>query len=182
MDRMLVERAQHGDRLAFAQLAAASSDRLFAIALRIVRDFDLASDVLQMALLQIWRDLRSLRDPDRFEAWSYRVIVHVCQAELRRHRRRREASDLLASEAVVPDASISIAARDELDRAFARLTVHQRAILVLRYYGDQSIPEIAATLGVRPGTVKSRLHYAREAMRAAVEADARHVPQEGRLA
>ena len=80
------------------------------------------------------------------------------------------------------DSQLGVALRDELERAFNRLNADQRTVLVLRYYRDQSVAEIATTLGVSVGTVKSRLHYARSAMRAAIEADARPVPQEGRPA
>ena len=182
MDRSLVERAQHGDRQAFAQLASGASDRLFAIALRIVRDHHAAGDVLQAALIQIWRDLPTLRDAERFEAWSYRVTVRQSQAELRRTRRHPTTVELLPSDASIGDGQISISLRDELERAFQRLAADQRTVLVLMYYEDQTVAEIAATLGISQGTVKSRLHYARAAMRAAVEADARPVSQEGRLA
>ena len=182
MDRRLVERAQEGDRQAFAQVAAGASDRLFASALRIVRDYDAAGDVLQAALIQIWRDLPTLRDPDRFDAWSYRVTARQSQTELRRRRRRPVLVELLPTDAAIGDGEISVSLRDELERAFQRLAADQRAVLVLMYYEDQTVAEIAATLGISQGTVKSRLHYARAAMRAAVEADARPVPQEGRLA
>jgi RNA polymerase sigma-70 factor (ECF subfamily) len=178
----LVERAQQGDREAFAQLAGASSDRLYATALRILRDGDRAGDALQNALVDIWRELPKLRDPDRFEAWSYRVVVRRCHSELRHAQRRPGAIELLPSHAAIGDEQISVSQRDELERAFTRLPVDQRAVLVLMYYRDLTIPEIASALDVSPGTVKSRLHYARDAMRAAMEADARPVPQEGRLA
>jgi RNA polymerase sigma-70 factor (ECF subfamily) len=181
VDRSLVERAQHGDRHAFAQLASGASDRLFAIALRIVRDYHGAGDVLQAALIQIWRDLPTLRDPERFDAWSYRVTVRQSQAELRRTRRRPATVDLMPTDAAIGDGQISVSLRDELERAFQRLAPDQRAVLVLMYYEEQTVAEIATTLGISQGTVKSRLHYARAAMRAAVEADARPVPQEGRL-
>jgi RNA polymerase sigma-70 factor, ECF subfamily len=182
VDRNLVERAQRGDRDAFAQLATIASDRLFATALRILRDFDAAGDALQMALVHIWRDLPTLRDPERFEAWSYRLIVRQCHAELRRARRRPRAADLMSTDAAIGDAQLSVSLRDELDRAFERLSTDHRAVLVLMYYGDHTIPEIAESLGISEGTVKSRLHYARSAMRAALDADARPVSQEGRLA
>lgn len=182
MDRILVERAQRGDREAFAQLALAASDRLYAVALRVLRDADAAGDALQSALVTIWRGIPALRDPDRFEGWSYQLMVRQCQTELR--RRRRQRSDLALSPIDMPtgDSQLGVALRDELERAFNRLNADQRTVLVLRYYRDQSVAEIATTLGVSVGTVKSRLHYARSAMRAAIEADARPVPQEGRPA
>jgi len=182
VDRILVERAQRGDREAFAQLALAASDRLYAVALRVLRDADAAGDALQTALVKIWHDLPALRDPDRFEGWSYQVVVRQCQTELRARRRERSDLDLRSTDAPIGDAQLAVAMRDELERAFSRLSAEQRAVLVLMYYRDLSVGEIAQLLDVSVGTVKSRLHYARSAMRAAIEADARPVPQEGRPA
>ena len=86
MDSDLVIRAQHGDEEAFASLAVACGDRLHAIAHRILRDVDLAEDATQQTLLAIWRNLPKLRDPARFEAWSYRLLVNACYDEGRRSR------------------------------------------------------------------------------------------------
>jgi RNA polymerase sigma-70 factor (ECF subfamily) len=173
VERGLVERAQHGDRAAFTELAYDVSDRLYGVALRILRDADAAGDVLQQSLVSIWRDLPDLRDPESFEGWSYRVVVHHCHSHLRRTRRLPATVELLPSAATVSDVQISVSLRDELQRAFSRLTTDQRAVVVLTYYQDMSVSEVARALGISFGTVKSRLHAARRAMRAAVEADAR---------
>ncbi len=180
MDRTLVERAQRGDREAYALVATESSDRLFSVALRILRDSDAASDALQTALVQIWRDLPSLRDPDRFDAWSFRVVLNCSRAHRRRVRQILPVLELMPDDAVVGDAQATIATRDELERAFRVLTHDQRTVLVLLYYQGLSIDDIAGTLGVSTGTVKSRLHYARQAMRAAIEAGSRSTESEGR--
>jgi RNA polymerase sigma-70 factor (ECF subfamily) len=82
----LVVRAREGDREAFAALVHATSDRMYAIATRILRDADLAEDALQSALVTAWRQLPTLRDPARFEAWLRRLLVHACYAEARRRR------------------------------------------------------------------------------------------------
>jgi RNA polymerase sigma-70 factor (ECF subfamily) len=84
--RDLVERAQDGDREAFAVLVTMTSDRMYALAARILRDNVLAEDALQGALMTVWRQLPTLRDPDRFEAWVRRLLVHACYAEARRRR------------------------------------------------------------------------------------------------
>src|SRR6058998_2253724 len=84
--RGVVERAMGGDREAFGMLVIATSDRLYAIATRILRDVDLAEDALQGSLITAWRELPRLRDPDRFEAWIRRLLVHACYAEARRRR------------------------------------------------------------------------------------------------
>ena len=87
MDTDLVIRAQRGDKGAYGLLAARIADRFLAVARRILRDRDLAEDATQQALLAIWQDLPRLRDPDRFEAWSYRLLVHACYSEGRKERR-----------------------------------------------------------------------------------------------
>ena len=125
MDSGLVERAQQGDREAFGLLAVPLGDRLFAIASRILRDDDLASDATQQALVSIWRDLPQLRDLARFDAWSYRVLVRACYAERRRERRWSPALHVLPS-ALVGDAAADgtsfVIDRDQLERAARRLS------------------------------------------------------------
>ena len=88
VDTELVKRAQHGDREAFGLLAADLATRFLAVSRRILRDIDLAEDATQQALVAIWRDLPQLRDPARFDAWSYRLLVRACYAEGRRARAR----------------------------------------------------------------------------------------------
>lgn len=183
MQRSLVERAQEGDRQAFTEVALALSDRLFAVAHRIMRDWDAAGDALQVALVRIWRDLPTLRDPDLLESWAYRALVHACHDELRKQRRRAPIVRLLPVDgAAVDDLTMSVADREQLDQAFRTLTAEQRAVLVLQYYRDLSLPDIAEILDLPLGTVRSRLHYAKRALRAAIEADDRTAAEQGRSA
>lgn len=179
MDRSLVEQAKRGDREAFTRLAFELSDRLFAVAHRILRDFDAAGDALQVTLLRMWRDLPTLRDPDRVEAWAFRVLLRTCHDELRKQVRRSPALQLLEVDGAADDPAMAVANREELERAFRRLPFDQRAVLVLQYYRDLTLPEIAEVLQVPIGTVRSRLHYAKRAMRSAIEADARPTAHEG---
>lgn len=178
MDRSLVERAQRGDREAFQVLAFAVSDRLFPVAHRVLRNFDAAGDALQGALVRIWRDLPSLRDPDRFEAWAHRALIRSCQDQLRRERRSIAAFHVVNSEPLVDDPASAVSDREEVGRAFRRLNAEQRAVIVLQYYRDLSLPEIADLLAVPLGTVRSRAHYAKQILRAAIEADARPTIEE----
>ena len=183
MDRDLVELAQRGDREAFAFLARARGDRLFAVAQRILRDFHRAEDAVQQTLVIAWRELPTLRDPDRFEPWLRRLLVRVCYLEARRAQhwasniRALPTSDLPGPN----DETLSVADRDQLERGFRRLPPDQRAILVLHHYLGLEPAEIAETLGIPPGTARSRLHYAHRAMRAALEADERRGTAGGRL-
>ena len=182
MERSLVEQAQRGDREAFTRLAFELSDRLFAVAHRILRDFDAASDALQVTLLRIWQDLPSLKDPTLIEAWAYRLLVRACYDHLRKQRRQAPALHLLPIDGAAEDPAISIANREQLENAFQRLPSEQRAAIVLQYYRDLTLPEIAEILQVPVGTVRSRIHYAKRALRAAIEADARPTTREGRTA
>ena len=174
VDRDLVEAAQRGDQAAFVDLVRLRGGRFFAIAHRILRDIDRAEDALQDALVIAWRDLPSLRDPDRFDAWVHRLLTNVCMAHIGRERKRIDNLYVLpVDEPVAPDEILSIADRDHLDRGFRRLTPDERAILVLRHYVGYEPTEIAELLGLPAGTVRSRLHHAHRAMRAALEAEAR---------
>lgn len=174
MERDLVERAQAGDRDAFTQLAQAMMDGLFAVAHRMLRDSGLAEDATQQALLDAWRKLRQLRDPDRFEAWCHRLLVNACKDEMSRARRNDAKLQLLrVPERSTADPSLSIEQRDQLERAFRRLSPEHRAIVVLRHYRFWSSAEISRALDLPIGTVASRLHYAINALRAAIEADTR---------
>jgi RNA polymerase sigma-70 factor (ECF subfamily) len=179
VDTDLIGRAQRGDEEAFASLAVAAGDRLHAVAHRILRDIDLAEDATQQALLTIWRDLPQLRDPARFYAWSYRLLVRACYAEGRRTRRWAPNVRLLrVEEPKVDDGLGSVLDRDQLDRGFRRLSIDHRAVVVLHHYLDLPLDEVADVLGVPAGTVRSRLHHAMRGLRAALEADARSTPRE----
>ena len=181
--RDLVERAQRGDRDAFAALVGMTSDRMYALASRILRDGVLAEDALQSALIIVWRQLPNLRDPDRFEAWVRRLLVHACYAEARRRRTWAANVRILPIEGpAAPDGLLPIDLRDALDRAFRRLSIEQRAVFVLHHHVGLQLTEVADTLGIPAGTARSRLHYATRVLRAAIEADAAPVAHEGRMA
>jgi len=174
MDADLVIRAQRGDKDAYAVLAAGIADRLLAVARRILRDFDLAEDATQQALLTAWRDLPQLRDPDRFESWLHRLLVRACYAESRRERRWAPSLRLLpVGEQSADDDLSSVVDRDEIERGFRRLSIDHRAVVVLHHYLDLPLDRVAELLGIPVGTAHSRLHHAMRGLRAALEADAR---------
>lgn len=174
MHRALVDRARKGDAEAYDALARAVGDRCMAIAHRILRDADLAEDAVQAALIVGWRELRTLRDADRFEPWLHRILTRECYAEAR--RRRRWSADvrvLPVDDGREADGILTVNDRDQLERAFRRLTLEQRAVLVFHHYLGLSHPEVAARLDIPVGTAKSRLHHAMAALRASLEADDR---------
>ena len=183
MQRTLVDRAKQGDGEAFDALARAAGDRCMAIAVRILRDVDLAEDAVQAALITAWRELRSLRDPEAFEPWLHRILTHACYAEARRRRRWSTAIRVLPSEATSgPDEMLSVQDRDQLERAFRRLTLEQRAVLVFHHYLGLPMSEVADRLDIPVGTAKSRVHFATAALRASLEADDRTPSIKERLA
>lgn len=185
MDRVLVEQARRGDREAFTVLVHQVSDQLYAVAQRILRDPGLAEDALQNALVLAWRRLPKLREPDRFEAWIHRILVHACYDESQRAKPWNATVRVIPmSGPSMPDGAAALADRDELERAFRRLSVEQRAVFVLHHYLGLPLVEIADLLGVPAGTARSRLHYATAGLRDALTGDAgpETLAQEGRPA
>ena len=164
-----------GDRVAFDELASRHVDRLYGLATLILRDPDHAADATQEALIGAWRDLSSLRDPDRFEAWLNRVLVRVCHREAWPARRRPspEVAEVSLDTRPGADDLPSLFDRDQLERAFQRLDLDERAIVVLHHLEGHPLTSIADTLGLPVGTVKSKLHRSLQTLRAALQADAR---------
>jgi RNA polymerase sigma-70 factor (ECF subfamily) len=163
--REIIERAQGGDAEAFTLAVAGSIDQLYATAYLVLRDRPAAEDAVQDGLLRAWRGIPGLRDPARFDGWLRRIVM---RAAIDSARSRRPTVEATFEPADPARAEQAVADRDLLDRAFARLVPLHRAILVLRYYLDLSVPDIARTLDVPEGTVKSRLHNAAKAMRSAL--------------
>lgn len=162
----LVDRARKGDHDAFAELVRASLPRLDTAARLILRDTELARDAVQDGLFRAWRDLRGLRDVERFDGWIYKLVVHAC-LDLARRRRRRpfevEINDLHAP--LVPDSADHLADRELVDAVLRQLGERERAIVVLHYYLGLPLTDVAAVLHLPIGTVKSRLHRALGVMR-----------------
>src|SRR4051794_7767054 len=165
--------AMRGDHDAFAALITAATARLYALACLILRDSDRAEDATQEAFVRAWREIPRLRDADRFDAWLRRLVVNACYDESRRVTRRAEVSLYSIGDRAVIDTTAARAESDRVERAFRQLPLDQRAVLVLQHYESLSHTEIAATLGIPVGTVKSRVRYGVAAMRAALDADDR---------
>jgi RNA polymerase sigma-70 factor (ECF subfamily) len=182
MRRETVELAISGDHDAFSELARASSDRLYAVSMLILRDRDRAQDAVQEALVSAWRDVRALRDPDAWDGWLYRLTVRACY-KLAKKERRRSAVEVRVIPHLEPDHSpdhaLLFADRDRIEREIGRLTLDQRAVMVLHFYADLTLERAAEILDIPPGTAKSRLHYGlralRESMREGPEASAEQI-------
>lgn len=166
----LIERAQSGDHDAFETLIRAVGDRLLAVARKILRDPDAAEDAVQQAVISAWRTLPSLRDRDRFDAWLYRLVVNACYAEAKRTRRWQATVRHIDVEPAGADVYAAIGDRDILERAFRGLTPSHRAVLVLHFFADLPLTEVAGIVGISPATARTRLHYALRSLRAALDA------------
>lgn len=181
-DRSIVDRARHGDLDAFEQLVRARMDAVYRLTHAIVNDPADAADAAQETFVAAWRQLRGLRDPDRFDAWLQRIAVNAARMTLRARGRRR-VREIAASAATEAAGSAGATASGEADSwrptddgarlasALDRLTADQRALLALHHLDGRAIDEIAAVLGIPAGTVKSRLFTARRALNAALAAE-----------
>ncbi len=170
--RSLVRRAQRGDHDAFATLAHAAIARLDAAARLILRDRELARDAVQETLIGAWRNLPTLRELERFDAWVHRLLVRACIDALRHRKRRPMEVELTPLDhAAAGDLARELGDRDLLDQALRRLDPAWRAIVVLHYYLGMPLPEAAATLGIPLGTAKSRLHRSLGLMRSSITND-----------
>jgi RNA polymerase sigma factor (sigma-70 family) len=169
--RELVERAREGDHDAFAALAGLFVARLDAAARLILRDPELARDAVQEGFIGAWRNLPTLRDPDRFEAWLRRLVFRSCIDAVRRRGRRPTEVELSPIDApAIGDIASLVADREMLDTALRRLRPEWRAVVVLHYYLGMPLPDVAATLGIPIGTAKSRHHRSLEEMRFSIAA------------
>lgn len=174
MQRELVTRAMGGDHEAFTSLVDGSVGRLYAVATMVLRDHERAQDAVQEALVSAWRDLRSLRDPDAWDAWTYRLTVWSCYRQARKDRRRSLVEthvpiDAEAAEAA--DIAVPIVERDRLERLLGRLPVEQRAVIVVHFYLGRPLAEAAAILDIPVGTAKARLYRGLQALRGAMRSE-----------
>ena len=178
--RALVERARRGDHDAFAELVRASVARLDAAARLILRDRELAGDVVQEAFIRAWRNLPGLRDPDRFDGWLHRLLVRSCIDALRRRGARPKEVELQPiDDPTGADPALAVVERELIDDALRRLDPTWRAVVVLHFFLGMSLPEAAGILGIPLGTAKSRLHRSLGLMRLAIadEVAAASVPK-----
>lgn len=155
---------------AFDLLDAHRLGAAYRLATLILRDRAEAEDATQEAVAVAWSRWSTLREPDRFEVWFDRILVNVCRDRLRRLRHRGIVEIRVANGRTGPDAYATVDRRDEIGRAFERLSADQRAVVVLRFYHDLPLGEIAERLAIPEGTVKSRLHAALGVLRRSLDA------------
>jgi RNA polymerase sigma-70 factor (ECF subfamily) len=168
---MIVREAPVDRAAAFERLSSDQIDRSYSLAFALLRNAHEAEDAVQDALLRAWREWPRLRDPDRFASWFQRILVNGCHDRLRRRARMAHVAQL--PDRPVHDEAPRSDERAALRQALAQLPPEQSVVVVLRYFADLTIEDIAERTGSRVGTVKSRLHHALRALRAAYDAAAR---------
>ncbi|GIW82358.1 MAG: RNA polymerase sigma factor [Gemmatales bacterium] len=171
-ERECVLRAQAGDTEAFRRLVTAYERKLLYFILRFISDADRALDLLQDVWLTVFQRLDQLRSAAAFRVWVYQIAHDKVVSWIRRQRREREVYEELqdsAEKATPDDGEAEFDNAELVHRALPALSQEHREVMVLRFLEDMSLEEIAEALRCRPGTVKSRLHYARLALRKEVE-------------
>ena len=169
----LVERARAGDHSAFAILAKGAFGRMYGAAKLILRDQHRAEDAVQDALLLAWRRISTIRDPDAWDAWLYRLTVRACYrlAQAPAGRALHELDVRMEPAGPAPDFTTAVVEHDRVMAALSVLPMEQRAVIVLHFYLDLSLVQAAAVLDVPAGTAKSRLHRGLEALRVSLGDD-----------
>jgi len=154
---------------AFRLMTARQLDRAYRLAWAILGDAQEAEDATQDAFASAWRQRNSLRDADKLEAWLGQILVNACRDRLRQRSRSRLQPLDPWSLPSVPDHSEAASRRDELDRALDSLDPDHRIIVILRFWADLTVEDIAQRVGIAEGTVKSRLHHSMRVLRSTLE-------------
>ncbi|MBI3862620.1 MAG: sigma-70 family RNA polymerase sigma factor [Planctomycetia bacterium] len=166
-EQLLVCRAQEGDEEAFRALIAAYERRLLFFLRRTVNDEHAALDLLQDVWLIVFRKIRRLKSPAAFRVWIYQIAHDRAVSQVRRERREDDVLEAAASDAeiIAVDEFAQVDRADLVRNCLDRLPQEQRILLTLRFLEDLDLIELAETVRVPVGTIKSRLHYAKQAMR-----------------
>jgi RNA polymerase sigma-70 factor (ECF subfamily) len=166
-DQLLVMDAQEGDRNALQQLVRRWQKRLWAHAFRLTRDRDVAWDISQQSWLGIIKGLGKLNDPAKFKAWAYQITTNKSIDWI-----KTQANERHVQVEFIDDCPAAVRSDTGVTDLLEQLDVAKKTILRLRYFEELSIAEISAVLKIPPGTVKSRLHAARNDMRSLLNRDA----------
>jgi RNA polymerase sigma-70 factor (ECF subfamily) len=173
-ERVLVQRAQIGDRAAFHELVELYQERLTYYVQRLVQDWHQSRDILQQVWLDVFRTLRKLQSPNAFRVWLYRIAHDRVVTHFRQQRVRYDASEQLSSSATDAEAwnDLDLLENTELVHfALNKLSIVQREIMTLRFLEEMDVNEIARVMKCNEGTAKSRLHYAKGAMKRIIETE-----------
>jgi RNA polymerase sigma-70 factor (ECF subfamily) len=167
-DQWLVVRCQENDVEALDELLSRWQERLWRHAVRITGDAEAAYDILQETMMTISRSLGGLVDPAAFPGWAYRIATNKCRDFFRRNRRHRLKMEAYINQPAGQE-DVDPAAALDLHAALKKLPAPEQTLVSLRYEEGFSVAEIADILGTNTGTVKSRLHRARQRLRSLLE-------------
>ncbi len=171
LDELLVVRCQEGNREAFDLLVRRWQRRLWRHARRLTGSPDAAWDVVQETWIAVLKRIRGLSDPAWFAAWAYRIVRNKCADHCRRAGRQKHLSIAVAQRQRTDEDPPGEEPANEVAEAVAKLSPDRQDLLALKYGASLNVAEIAVVLGVPVGTVKSRLHHAREQVRLILEGD-----------
>ena len=166
-DAVLAIRCQLGEHDAWVELVARWHPRLWRFVRRMLTNQSTAEDVLQTIWLRIVRSMVQLEHPEALAAWLYR-IARLAIADQLREQYRRPPAELLIDVESDDDAMQSLDVSDSVEKGLSHLHPTDREALVLYYFEQRSVKEVAEICGVPPGTIKSRLHRARTSIRKAL--------------
>ena len=168
-DELLVLRCRAGDGAALDELLRRWQEPLWRHAMRLTGADDAAWDVLQESFVTIMRQIGKLENESAFGAWAYRIVDHKSRDWLHRHVRRRERESCYAEQTRLDEADEAPPAAADVREALSELAEADRTLLALRFEDGFSMDELAQMLGVPAGTVKSRLHWAKQRLRTLME-------------
>jgi RNA polymerase sigma-70 factor (ECF subfamily) len=171
---VLVVRCQAGDHAAFEELVELCQPRLRYFLASMVGDDHAADDLLQEVWLEVYRGLARLADPGAFPAWLYRIARHRALATLRKKRQHLSSLEGIDLAGSAEEDDFSAEDAEHVHAALGRLAPEHREVLLLRFFEGMSYEDIAAVLGCQLGTVRSRIHYAKRALRRAMEGVPQH--------
>ena len=194
-ERLLIKRSQKGDAAAFEELALAYQQRVYNIALRVLNQAEDAADVTQEVLLKVYRSLPKFRGEAAFSTWIYRITINACRDMLRHSYKQKEGlldfgesnddednrRDIADYSGMPEEVLVEQETERYLQALIAGLTPKYRLAITLRELSGLGYQEIAATLNISLGTVKSRLNRARQCLREQILRDAEQYPHLRRL-
>jgi RNA polymerase sigma-70 factor, ECF subfamily len=185
-DVQLVKAGQRGDQDAFALLVQRHQRFVFNLSLRMVQDYEDASEVTQEAFLAAWQGLPSFRGEANFTTWLYRIAYHCCLRQLERRKRERFLQTVLQAEQILDGMNREKQGEDILERRDRQVAVREqmehlpgkyRVVLILRHLQEMTYEEMAAVLSMPVGTIKTHLFRARNLLKERLLAQHLYVPE-----
>ena len=173
-DAQLVKASQQGNQDAFAFLVQRHQRRVFTLVLRMLRDYEEASEITQNAFLAAWQGLPAFRGEARFTTWLYRIAYHCALQQLERRKRERSLQAAMETEQILEGVNREKQAEDMLElrdqqvmvrEQMEKLPAKYRSVLILRHFQERTYEEMADILTIPIGTIKTQLFRARHLLK-----------------